>query len=62
MATPPLSCWVLHDGAAGHRRQALALAQALADKGGADAVGLYLAAAGLISFAGLWAQRGRAAG
>ena len=30
MATPPLSCWVLHDGAAGHRRQALALAQALA--------------------------------
>lgn len=24
------SCWVLHDGAAGHRRQALALAQAMA--------------------------------
>jgi len=36
-------------------------AQALADRGGADAVGLYLAAAGLVSFAGLWAQRGRAA-
>ncbi|WP_374603104.1 mitochondrial fission ELM1 family protein [Arenimonas sp.] len=30
MAAPALSCWVLHDGAAGHRRQALALAQALA--------------------------------
>ncbi|WP_339829980.1 mitochondrial fission ELM1 family protein [uncultured Arenimonas sp.] len=30
MAELPLSCWVLHDGAAGHRRQALALAQALA--------------------------------
>ena len=35
-------------------------AQALADRGGADAVGLYLAAAGLLSFAGLWMQRGRA--
>lgn len=29
MVTPSPSCWVLHDGAAGHRRQALALAQAL---------------------------------
>ncbi|KFL37339.1 mitochondrial fission ELM1 family protein [Arenimonas donghaensis] len=28
-----LSCWTLHDGAAGHRRQALALAQALAPQG-----------------------------
>ena len=37
-------------------------AQALADTGGADAVGLYLAAAGVLSFAGLWLQRGRAAG
>ncbi|GGA87161.1 nucleoside-diphosphate sugar epimerase [Arenimonas soli] len=29
----PLTCWTLHDGAAGHRRQALALAQALAPEG-----------------------------
>ncbi len=29
----PFSCWTLHDGAAGHRRQALALAQALAPDG-----------------------------
>lgn len=29
----PLTCWTLHDGAAGHRRQALALAQALAPQG-----------------------------
>lgn len=27
---PPAPCWVLHDGAAGNRRQALALAEALA--------------------------------
>ncbi|HEX5693130.1 MAG TPA: mitochondrial fission ELM1 family protein [Arenimonas sp.] len=30
MAGLPDSCWVLHDGAAGHRRQALALARAIA--------------------------------
>lgn len=29
----PFTCWTLHDGAAGHRRQALALAQALAPQG-----------------------------
>ncbi|MEZ5710913.1 MAG: MFS transporter [Blastomonas sp.] len=33
-------------------------AQALSDTGGSDAVGLYLAAAGLVSFLGLWMQRG----
>jgi len=30
MPNTPISCWALHDGAAGHRRQGLALAQALA--------------------------------
>lgn len=30
MPNTPTSCWALHDGAAGHRRQGLALAQALA--------------------------------
>lgn len=29
MPAPPPTCWTLHDGAAGHRRQALALARAL---------------------------------